>query len=79
MRFTEVKEIPGDRVRRKNEMRDILTEYMNMNIKSVKVEDHGYATTKLAYLAFKRAAERHVFPIDVHMRNGEVYLIRRDM
>lgn len=79
MRFTEVKAVPNDRVRRKNEMRDILNEYMKMNLKTVKVEDHGYATNKLAYLAFKRAVDRWVFPINVHMRDGELYLDRRDI
>lgn len=77
MRFVKVDEVP--KTRGKNEMRDIVTEFMNMKLKTVKVEDHGYRTAKQAYMAFRRAIVRWAFPIDVHMCQGEVYLIRRDM
>ena len=79
MRFVKVDKVPGDRVRKRGEMRCLLDEFMKMDIKSVRLEDHGYKTSKLAYMAFRRAAERWVFPIDVSLRNDEVYLIRRDI
>lgn len=78
MKFVVVNdELPKKRAR--NEMRDLLNEFMNMGVKVVKIENHGYKTSKLAYLAFRRARDRHAFPIDVTTRNKEVYLIRRDI
>ena len=79
MRFVKVDKVPGDRVRKRGEMRDLMEEFMKMNAKSVRIDDHGYKTSKLAYMAFRRAVERWVFPIDVRLRNDEVYLVRRDM
>lgn len=79
MKFVKVDNIPGERVRKRGEMRDLLDEFMKMNTKSVKVEDHGYKDSKLAYMAFRRAVNRWVYPIDVTLRSGNVYLIRRDI
>ena len=78
MRFVKVDEIPKNTYEQYR-MRNLLEEFMNMNTKQVKVEDHGYSNTKYAYSAFQRASKRWAYPVDVHMHSGEVYLIRRDM
>lgn len=79
MKFVKVDNVPGERVRKRGEMRDLLDEFMKMNTRSVKIEDHGYKTPKLAYMAFRRAVNRWVYPIDVSLRGDNVYLIRRDI
>lgn len=79
MKFTKVNELPGKKNTSKFEMRDALNEFMNMNVKIVKLEKHGYKNARNAYAAFYKAARTWTLPIDVCMRNGEVYLIRRDM
>lgn len=79
MKFTEVKELPGKKYVPKFAMRDALNEFMKMNIKAAKLENHGYKNSRNAYTAFYKAAKKWAFPVDVCMRNGEVYLIRRDM
>ena len=79
MKFTEVKEIPTYGRRPRGIMRERMEEFMKMNLKAVKVEDHGYKNTNVAYKSFHKAAQRWVFPVDLVTRNGEIYLIRRDM
>lgn len=80
MKFVEVKEIPSDkRYTYKGEMRARLEEFMKMNVPIVRIENHGYKTFRLAYCAFYKAAKKWAFPIDVIMRDGEVYLKRRDV
>lgn len=79
MKFTEVKEIPEYSRRYRGVMRDRLEEFMNMNIKAVKVEDHGYKTPEIAYKALHKATKRWALPIDVVTRKGEIFLIRRDI
>ena len=79
MKFVEVKEVPQKNRRYKGELRDRLQEFMNMNVLAVKVENHDYKNTSAAYKSLHNAAKNWVFPIDVVTRNGEIYLIRRDM
>lgn len=80
MKFVEVKEVPETYRRTcKGELRDRLQEFMNMNLKVVKIEDHRYKSTSAAYKALHCAVKRWVFPIDVTTRKGEIYLIRRDI
>ena len=80
MKFVEVKEVPVKKKRSyKGELRDYLQEFMKMNLKSVKVEDHGYKTSNSAYKALHKATKYWVLPIDVVTRNGELYLVRRDI
>jgi hypothetical protein len=80
MKFVEVKEIPGDRrYTAKGELRDRFEEFMKMNVKIVKIENHGYATNRRAYNAFYKSNRNWAYPIDVIFRNDEVYLRRRDI
>lgn len=80
MKFVEVKEIPSARrFTHRGEMRDYLEEFMKMNVPIVKIENHGYKSTKLAHSAFYKAAKHWCYPIDVILRDDEVYLKRRDI
>lgn len=80
MKFVEVKELPKNNKRTyRGELRDRLDEFMKMNLKVAKLEDHGYKSNSIAYRSFHKGVQRWVFPIDVVMRNGEVYLVRRDL
>lgn len=56
-------------------------EFMNMGIKTavVRFDEHEYKDNKSCHTSLYRSAKRHAFPIDVVMRNGEIYLVRRDM
>lgn len=58
-----------------------LTEFMNMNVKAVKVEfrEDEYKSARYCMTSFWKSARSGCFPIDVRLRNGEVYLVRRDM
>lgn len=52
---------------------------MNMKIARVSWDEMEYTGPISCYNAFRLATKRHVYPIDVRMRNGEIYLVRRDM
>lgn len=77
MKFVKVNEIPN--VKSRSNMKTFLTEFMHMNVKMVRVDDHGYKSAKVAANCLGVACRRHVLPIDVRLSNGEVYLVRRDM
>lgn len=83
MKFVEVMEIPEpSKYRRKRgEMRRDLERFMKKHIKMAKVvygaEDYSGPVSCCS--SYRNACKRWAFPIDVLMRNGEVYLIRRDM
>lgn len=77
MKFVKVDEIPN-RAPTRN-MDAYLKEFMRMNIKTARVDDHGYKNSRVAANCIGAACKRHVFPIDVRLSNGEVYLVRRDI
>ena len=77
MKFVKVNEVPKRTPA--HPMPAYLKEFMHMNTKMVRVDDHGYKNAKVAANCIGAACRRHVFPIDVSLSNGEVYLIRRDM
>ena len=84
MKFVEVAEIPCKKdnpKRKKGELKLWLDHFMAHSIKTVRVEFSSEEYTAMigAYNAMRRACQRHVLPIDVIMRNGEVYLVRRDL
>lgn len=83
MDFIVVDEVPeqSKRCGRKGILKTKLDKFMDMHTKSAKVvwHEHKYTCPASCYNSFKLAAKRYVYPIDVVMRNGEVYLIRRDM
>lgn len=76
MYFVEVKELPevvaanGE----KGALKSRLEKFMEMKVKIAKIvlDDDDYCCPV-------SACERFVFPIDVKMRKGEVYLVRRDI
>ena len=77
MKFVKVNEVPS-RVQ-KRDVHAYLKEFMRMNIKTVRVEDHGYKSAKVAANCIGSSVKRHVFPIDVRQSGNDVYLIRRDI
>lgn len=84
MTFIEVKEMPDTlkkKCGKKGVLKSKLDKFMAMGIKTAKVvwSDHDYTNPMSCYNAFRVAVQRHVFPINVYMRNGEVYLVRRDI
>ena len=77
MKFVKVEKIPNSAPNHR--MNAYLKEFMHMNIKIARVDDHGYKNAKVAANCISAACRRHVFPVDVRLSNGEVYLIRRDI
>ena len=83
MYFVEVKEIPA-RSKSKHEkgyMKTWMDKFMSQGVKTVKVvfDDDDYSGPLSCYQAYRNGVARHVYPVDVKLRNGKVYLIRRDM
>lgn len=58
-----------------------LDDFMSMNVKQAIVEfDEGeYKNIMYGYKGLLVAVKRYVLPIDVHIADGVVYLVRRDM
>lgn len=83
MKFVEVTKLPETRPNKKNRRgvtRDKLDEFMSMNVKVAKVVyDNAYVNSISCYNTLLQTAKRCVIPVTVKMRNGEVYLIRRDI
>lgn len=84
MDFIEVKEVPESlrkKPGKKGLLKAKLDKFMAMNIKNAKVvwSEHDYSNSMSCYNAFACAVRRHVLPIDVRVRNGEIYLMRRDL
>jgi hypothetical protein len=84
MRFVEVTEIPAKVERggrKKGEMIYRLRKFMDSDVKIVKIEFtlEDYIGPASCYQSYRQAIKRHVLPIDVKIRNGDVYLIRRDI
>ena len=80
MRFVKAEIEKSDR-RQKKDLKAELTEFMGMNVKTVRViySDDEYVCPTSAALALRTAAKRHSLPIDVIQVNGNVYLRRRDL
>lgn len=84
MKFVEVAEVPAKANmprRKKGELKLYLDRFMSQDIKIAKVDfgPEEYYAMIGAYNSMRLACKRHVLPIDVTMRNGEVYLVRRDL
>lgn len=58
-----------------------LREFINMDVKVVTVhfDEHEYKSASSCYKSLYNAIRRYTLPVDVVLRNGEVYLVRRDM
>lgn len=84
MKFVEVAEVPEKKDiprRKRGELKLYLERFIQRDIKIAKVDfsPEEYFAMIGAYNSMRLACKRHVLPIDVTMRNGEVYLIRRDL
>lgn len=84
MYFVEVREIPSETYKPKREkgyLKAKLNKFMGMHVKYAKVvfTVYDYIGPVSCYNSYRSAVKRYVFPIDVKMRNGEIYLIRRDI
>ena len=87
MRFVPVEKIPeinypdGEKKCIYKPIRKYIEEFMKIGIKIAKVElnDDEYRDYESARVVFSNAVKRHCFPIDVVIRNKEVYLVRRDI
>jgi hypothetical protein len=83
MQFVQVEELPERTMKngRKGATKHRLELFMEMKVKIAKVvlDDDDYVCPVSAYCSLAEACENLAFPIDVKMRNGEIYLIRRDM
>lgn len=79
MKFVQVEALPGKK--EKSVLRNTWEEFMRMNVKTVKVELEAgeYASPTVARGVFAVSIKRFGYPIDVRLRDGEIYLIRRDM
>lgn len=79
MTFTVVSELP--KKARQKKLRNLLEEVMNMNAKFVKMDfdKNDYANPKSAQNSLSVAACRGGFPIKVHIIDGEVYFVRKDL
>lgn len=83
MQFVEVTEIPkkSKSKHKKGWMKAWMDKFMNRGIKMAKVvyDENDYNGPLSCYNAYRAAVIRHVYPVDVKLRDGEVYLIRRDI
>lgn len=84
MKFVEVAEVPAkvsNPRRKRGELKLYLERFIQQDIKVAKVDfgPEEYFAMVGAYNSMRLACKRHVLPIDVTMRNGEVYLVRRDL
>lgn len=80
MTFTEVKELPNKRKAQKK-LRHVFEDFMSLHIKIARVDlnEQDYKSPRVAQGCLSKAARYLAFPVDVKLRNGEVYFIRRDM
>lgn len=84
MQLIEVEELPETERRLERDhkdMRSYLEQFMSMNTKVAWVifEPHEYATVASARATLNRACRNYGYPIDVFVRNGDLYLVRTDM
>ena len=79
MRFTVVEKVPGKAI--KKNLRHIFDEFVNMDVKFAKFEfnENEYKHANSAYNNLTRAARKYGYPVNVHVRENEVYFERRDI
>lgn len=79
MRLVQVEAVPGRKGNHR--LKAVWEEFMGMNVKVAKAElDVGeYKSVEVAQTVWHNSINRFGFPITVTRRNGEIYLIRRDM
>ena len=86
MKFVVVEKLPDidkdfSNAATKKKMKDYLDEFMKMNVKIVRVEYYSdeYKNIESAHVGFTKAAKRAGYPINACRRNGDLYLVRRDI
>lgn len=79
MRFVKVEEVPNRE--RRHRLKDYWEEFMSMNIRIAKADlDIGeYASPEVARSVMANSIKRFGYPIDLHRRGKDIYLVRRDM
>lgn len=79
MKFVEVKEVPDKK--KYHPLKSRWDEFMAMNVKVAKVDldEREYKSVEIARATMALSIKRLGYPITVTRRNGEIYLIRRDM
>lgn len=78
MNFEKVKGIPK---RTNHKLTNYLNEFMRMNVKTAKVHfsDGEYKSVRIGAGCLGVAIKRNGYPIEVHVQEGDVYLMRRDL
>ena len=79
MKFVQVEMVPGPR--ENHRLKDAWEEFMGMNVKVAKaiLDVNEYKSPQVAQSVWTVSIKRFGYPINVMRRNGEVYLVRRDM
>ena len=79
MKFVKVDKVPGKKAN--HSLRHYWEEFMHMNIKVAKAEIgvQEYKSPDVARTTWAASIKRFGYPIDLTIRKGEIYLIRRDM
>ena len=80
MKFIEA-EVENTRRSAYKNLKDELSEFMKMNVKSAKVTftESEYSCSTAARVALSQAIKTNCFPIKVKTANGNVYLVRTDL
>ena len=65
----------------KKSLRLYFDKFMDMNVKyvAVKFDIYDYVNANSAYVCFRNAVKRHIYPIKVYKRNDQIYLERTDI
>lgn len=82
MRFTTINKLPKPkRYGRMGRRQAELQEFVNMNVKCVKVTlaPNEYANLNTAYVTLWKCIKRGNWPIKLHRIDGELYFIRTDI
>lgn len=81
MKFVECKDGIPFKIARREIARARLVEFINMNVKCAQIvfNENEYKSTQVAYQCMRRATERWGYNISVHIRNGEIFLVNKDL
>lgn len=82
MKFVEVERLPRNvRGGRKSRLKNILDEFMGMNVKFARYEfdEDAYEKVVYGYKSLYNAAKHYGYPVTVHISNNEIYFERRDI
>lgn len=79
MKFVEVKEVPG--AKRNHRLKDMWDEFIASNMKMAKVDldEDEYSCLSVAASVMAVSIKRYGYPIRLIRRDGNIYLIRKDI